>query len=474
MYQVFNGKFIDYYQLTMAQGYFLSGRGEKQATFDYFFRNHPFGSGYTVFSGLSDFLEALKNFTFAEEDLNYLKKTGLHKDFIAYLKDFRFKGSIHSVKEGEIAFPNEPVLKVEGNILETQLIETMLLNILNFHSLVATKALRMRYAAGDRKLIDFGLRRAQGLGGLHASKAAIAGGFDGTSNVQAGFDFDIPVSGTMAHSWVQSYESEEEAFREFAKYYPENCILLIDTYDTLKSGIHHAIKIGKELEEKGYKLSGVRLDSGDLAYLSKKVRKILDDNKLPYVNIITSNQLDEYTIKSLLDQKAPIDGFGVGTRLVTGQPDAALDGVFKLVSFDGKAQIKTSDNITKQTLPGKKKLMRFYNEENQFYADAILLEEEKEPEMMYHPHHPEKHCSLTEFEQEELQVEIVKKGEIIPESILKTEEIKDYTRKRFEQLPGEHKRFENPHIYKVGISKALLELRNELVASLKSNFSKRR
>ncbi len=469
MQSIMNGKFVDYYELTMAQGYYLSGRYLKPASFDYFFRKNPFQGGYTIFAGLSDFLEAIEHFTFSDEDCAYLLQSGLDKEFVDYLKNFSFKGNIYCAKEGEIVFPQEPVMRVEGNIMETQLIETLLLNIINFQSLIATKASRIRQAAGNRVLLDFGLRRAQGLGGLHASKAAIIGGFNGTSNVQSAFDYQLKATGTMAHSWVQSYESEENAFRDFARFFPESCVLLIDTYDTLKSGIHHAIKIAKEMEKDGKKMLGIRLDSGDLAYLSKKTREILDQNELYDVKIFTSNQLDEYTIRSLMVQEAPIDGFGVGTNLVTGRDDAALDGVYKLNMFDQKPQIKTSDNIEKQTLPGVKKVIRYFDQNNRFYADAIVLNDEKNPGMMIHPYHKEKSCKLEKMKSENLLTKVVDDGKVIlPKQSV--QQIAEYVKERFNLLPDEHKRFENPHYYKVGISKKLMDLRSDLIQNIRTNF----
>ncbi|MDY6800400.1 MAG: nicotinate phosphoribosyltransferase [Bacteroidota bacterium] len=469
MQSIINGKFVDYYELTMAQGYFLSGRNEEPATFDYFFRKNPFNGGYTVFAGLSDFLDALEQFSFSDKDCEYLAQSGLDEKFLAYLISFSFNGAIHSVQEGEIVFPQEPVMRVEGNILEAQLIETLLLNIINFQSLIATKASRIRQAAGDRILLDFGLRRAQGLGGLSASKAAIIGGFNGTSNVQSAYDFNLNATGTMAHSWIQTYASEEDAFRDFARFFPDSCVLLIDTYDTLQSGIKNAIKIARELENKGKKLSGIRLDSGDLAYLSKKCRAILHQNNLDYIKIFTSNQLHEYTIKSLLEQGAPIDGFGVGTNLVTGREDAALDGVYKLSMFNYKPQIKTSDNIEKQTLPGNKKVIRYFDENNQFYADAITLDEEENPEMMIHPYHKEKSCKLKGHTGENLLQKVYDHGKKLIDDY-SVEQTATYVNNRLIQLPEEHKRFENPHIYKVGISPGLVDLRSNLIHQIRNNF----
>lgn len=456
------GLYLDYYELTMAQGYFLSNRHNLKANFDYFFRTNPFGSGYTVFAGLSDFLELLQIFRFGNEAIDYLHQKGFKDEFLDYLKDFKFRGNIFSAQEGEIVFPYEPLIRVEGSIIETQVIESMLLNVINFESLIATKARRIRFVAKDKIVSDFGLRRGQGLASLFASRAAIIGGINSTSNVLAAFNYDLTPAGTQAHSWIQSFGDELEAFRKFAEFYPDNCVLLVDTFDTLRSGIPNAIKVAKELEAKGKRLRAIRLDSGDLAYLSKKARKMLDDAGLSYVKIVASNQLDENLIKSLDDQNAPIDFFGVGTNLITGQKDAALDGVYKISMIDGKPTIKLSEDISKVTLPGVKKIYRYFNGENKFYADCIALDNEDEIEMMIHPFDIYKKCDLKDLRREEILKKVVENGKVILEK--KTvQQISEYNELRFSQLPDEHKRFEFPHIYKVGISPKLLKLRDELI-----------
>lgn len=462
-----NGLYTDFYELTMAQGYFMAGMKEKEVVFDYNFRNNPFKGGYVVFAGLSDLLESLKNFTYSPEDIKYLEQNGFHPDFLKYLENFKFKGTIKSVREGEIVFPAAPVLRVEGNIIECQIIETILLNYLNFESLIATKASRIRKVAGSRMVSDFGLRRAQGLGGLQASRAAIIGGADSTSNVLAGFLYDIAVSGTQAHSWIQSFEDELTAFRTYVENYPDKSILLVDTYDTIRSGIPNAIKVAKELKEKGYDLKAIRLDSGDLAYLSKKARKMLDEAGLTNTKILASNQLNEYVIRSLIFQEAPIDGFGVGTELVTGKSNAALDGVYKLAMINKNPTLKLSDTFEKITIPGKKEIYRYYDNEDYFYADCIVMEGEKEVKEMHHPYEKGKKCSLQGMHYESLLSIVMEKGEII-NSINNLEEIKDYRIKRFKKLPEEHQRFEKPHIYKVGLSEKLNKLRNELVLEMQN------
>ena len=458
----FIGLFTDHYEFTMAQGYFLDGRENCTASYDYFFRKNPFNSGYTVFAGLYDLLEMISNYNFNSDSIDHFSKIGFNDEFLDYLKEFSFKGNIFAPKEGEIVFSNEPIVRVEGSIIETQLMETLLLNMLNFQSLIATKASRIRKSAGDRTVIDFGLRRAQGLSAIHASKAAVIGGVNSTSNVYSSFAFGFESSGTQAHSWIQSYPDELTAFRKYAKAFPKKCVLLVDTYNTLNSGIPNAITVAKEMEEEGEKLRGVRLDSGDLAYLSKKSRTMLDEANLNYVKIVVSNQLNEYLIKSLIEQSAPIDAFGVGTNLITGQNDAALDGVYKLNTIDESPSLKLSDNLEKVTLPGAKKIYRFYDNRGKFYADAILLAEEENIEKIIHPFHSHKSVEVGECKKENLIAKVMDKGDIKIKNY-SVKEISEYVKERLELLPVEHKRFENPHIYKVGISEKLFELRNNLI-----------
>ena len=453
--------YTDFYELTMAQGYFLSGRGEQRACFDYFFRDLPFNGGYVIFAGLADLLSIIEDFHFHEDELDYLAEQGFNADFLDFLRNFEFTATIHAAREGEIVFPVEPVVRVEGTIIEAQILETLLLNILNFESLIATKARRMKYAAGDRKVIDFGLRRAQGLGGIQASKAAIIGGVEATSNTYSARKHEIPASGTMAHSWVQSFEDEITSFRTYAKYFSDKTILLVDTYDTLSSGVPNAIKVAKEMEKNGHKLQGIRLDSGDLAYYSRKARQQLDRAGLEYVKIAASNQLDEHLIESLIKQQAPIDLFGVGTRLVTGHETPALDGVYKLASFNEKPTLKISENVEKVTLPGFKRTTRYSDDKGRFLGDAVLLDGEPSAEVMYHPYYPSKYTNVTAFESEPLLHSVMEKGQRT-NSIPSVRESAQYAEDRFQQLNPEHKRFENPHIYKVGISEKLMNLRNQL------------
>lgn len=458
----YSGLFTDHYELTMAQGYFMDGRENLTASFDYFFRKNPFGSGYAIFAGLQDLLEMISNFHFDTASIDHLNKIGFKSDFLEYLKNFRFKGNIYSPIEGEVVFSNEPIVRFEGNIIETQLIETLSLNVLNFQTLIATKASRLRRSAGDKIVIDFGMRRAQGMSAVHGSRAAVIGGVNSTSNVYSAYLYGLTSTGTQAHSWIQSYNDELTAFRKFAKAFPKNCVLLVDTFDTLKSGVPNAIRVAKEMEERGERLFAVRLDSGDLAYLSKKTRSMLDEAGLSYVKIVASNQLDEYLIKSLIEQGSPIDAFGVGTSLITGQKDAALDGVYKLSMADGKPNLKLSDDLEKVTLPGVKKICRYFNGSGMFYADGIMLEDESEPERIFHPLQPLKSSVVSGLKKENLQSKVFSEGEILLKQ-RSVSEISEYAKERLSNLPDEHKRFENPHIYKVGISSKLMELRNEIV-----------
>ncbi|MCG2459530.1 nicotinate phosphoribosyltransferase [Flavobacteriaceae bacterium F89] len=466
----FTATYTDQYQLAMAQVYFKSSQKADRAVFDYFFRKLPFQGGYAIFAGLDHLLEILEDLRFSNEDLEFLKKQHFDRDFIAFLKDFRFRGKIRSVKEGDVVFPNRPVLQVEANIIEAQLVETIILNLLNFQTLIATKASRINLVARGNLLIDFGLRRAQGPGGYLASRAAVIGGVSATSNVVAGKDFDISVSGTMAHSFIQSFDDELTAFKCFAQERPQDCVLLVDTYNTLESGMPNAIAVAKEMEERGDKLMAVRLDSGDLAYLAKKTRRLLDDAGLDYVKIAASNQLDEYVIKSILEQEGPIDIFGVGTNLVTGGPDGALDGVYKLAWSGGKPRIKISESITKTTLPHRKQVFRIKDSHGKCIgADAIGLYNETHIDTMYHPFEITKKMVLKGFEQEPLMETVMENGKklIAKQSLTK---IAEYSKQRLSELPIEYKRFDNPHLYKIGISEALRNERDKLIRESKRSL----
>ncbi len=459
----YTATYTDQYQITMSQVYFNNGLNDEKAIFDYFFRKYPFKGGYVVFAGLEDLLEAVEQLRFEDEDIEFLREEGMDDGFLQYLKNFRFRGNIYAPEEGDLTFPTRPTVIVESSIIEAQLLETILLNILNYQSLIATKASRMRISAGDRKLVDFGLRRAPGTGGYSAARAAVIGGFDGTSNVRAGRDYKIPISGTMAHSFIQRYHDEITAFRDFAEIRPNDCVLLVDTYNTLKSGVPNAITVGKEMQKRGESLKGIRLDSGDLSWLAKESRKMLDDAGLHDVMITASNQLDEYVIRSLINQGAPIDFFGVGTSLVTGHPDAALDGKYKLSFANNEPRLKLSENISKINLPGKKQVYRLLHDDGSFYGgEVVSLADESEFDTMYHPTEPHKSRSISEFKKEPLLKPVMKNGERVsrPKDL---KEIAAYSKQQLNKLPNEFKRFENPHIYKIGLSKALRDKRDSLV-----------
>ena len=404
--------YTDLYQLTMAQVYFKT-KPDGRAVYDYYFRNNPFKGGYSIFAGLEDVLDILETLKFTSSDVAYLEQHGFERSFLDYLKDFRFQGNIYSSKEGDIVFPTRPILQVEANIIEAQIIETFLLNILNFQTLIATKARRIR------------------------------------------------------HSFIQSYEDELQAFRDFAKFRPKNCVLLIDTYNTLKSGLPNAITVAKEMEQVGEQLWAVRLDSGDLAYLSKRTRKMLDDANLGYIKIVASNQLDEFVIKSLKEQGAPIDIFGVGTNLVTGKPDAALDGVYKLSEYNGEPRIKLSENIIKVSLPYKKQVYRMLDKNGMFYgAEAVAIFNEENVERMEHSFDSTKSLELSHFEHEPLLQKVMENGKkVLPARTVS--EIAAYSKLQLEKLPEEYKRFQNPHIYKIGLSTKLKEARNNIVLKYK-------
>ncbi|HDS85201.1 MAG TPA: nicotinate phosphoribosyltransferase [Phycisphaerales bacterium] len=454
----------DKYEFTMAQAYVEDNIHERSACFDYFFRTLPYGGGYVVFAGLEDVLDALEAFRFDEAALDFLEAQGYRTGLLDYLSQFRFGGTVYAAREGEIVFANEPILRVEGTLIETQLVETVILNILNFQSLIATKAARIRFAAGHNKsLSDFGFRRAHGAGGIGAARAAIIGGFNSTSNMAAAQRYGLAAVGTMAHSYVQSYNDELTAFRAFAAACPDHCILLIDTYDTLNSGLPNAIRVAKEMEANNQRLFGIRLDSGDLAYMAKQARRMLDAENLDYVKIAASNQLDEYLVRSLIGQGAPIDLFGVGTRLVIGEPDGMLDGVYKLSMADGTPRLKVSDSLSKATLPGVKNILRYINGQGGFAADAVVLDDESKVESMIHPTEPHKTFELSGREYEELLVKVMSGGRRVREPV-SVAAAADYAQQRLARLPDEYKRFEYPHIYKVGLSPKLTTLRDDLIA----------
>ncbi len=463
------GLYVDRYELAMALVYWRSGRGDSRAVFDYFFRRTPFRGGYAVFAGLGSIVELLEVLRFRDDELEFLENEGFPRDFLDYLHGFSFNGSVLAPPEGEAVFPLEPIVTVEGSLIEAQVIETMLLNVLNFQTLVATKASRCRRAAGGRLISEFGLRRAQGLGGLWASRAACIGGCDSTSNMAAARQFGLESTGTMAHSNVQVYENELEAFRDFAETHGSDTILLLDTYDTVLSGLPNAIRAAREMEGRGVRIKGVRLDSGDLAYLSRRVRSELDKAGLTWLKIIVSNQLDENVIRSLLEQDACIDGFGIGTALATGAPDGALDGVYKLSEYGGEPRLKASESVAKTTLPGRKTIYRMEDEDGKAMADVICMAEQAVPESMVHPLEPHMHMDISKWKARKLCHEVMRGGER-SRCLPSASEAADYSLKSLSLLPPEHHRFENPHIYKVGLSMELRDLRDKLIMDKRKEF----
>jgi nicotinate phosphoribosyltransferase len=448
----------------MTQGYYLSGKGRDEAVFDIFYRQNPYGGGYAIAAGLRDAVEYVQGMRFTSEELGYLSSLGYRDDFLQVLEKTRFTGDITAVPEGEVVFPGEPIISVKGPLIETQLLEGLILSMVNFQTLIATKARRMVCAAEGRSIADFGLRRAQGDGGMGASRACFVGGVASTSNVLLAFEEGVPVGGTMAHSWIQSFDSELEAFRAYAQMHPNDSVLLLDTYDTLSQGLPNAVIVGRELEKQGHHLWGVRLDSGDFAYLSKRVRAVLDENGLSHVRISVSNQLDEYVIESLVDQGAPIDVFGVGTRLVTGYSDGALDGVYKMVQLKGRPIIKISENPAKINIPGEKELYRYYDSgDGLWLLDGLCLAGgDDEPTVLMHPDFDYKKTEVAGLKRENIRKEIVRNGELVyafPTLI----ETRIWSAQRFSLLYGEHKRFANPHAYHIGVSRELFDLRRSLI-----------
>jgi nicotinate phosphoribosyltransferase len=469
-----NALLTDFYSLTMAQGYLKNNRSEK-AVFEMFFRRQPFGGGYSIFAGLGTLIDTIKNLSFSGDDISYLKSLQIFDDaFIDYLKTFRFNGCLWAMDEGTVVFPHEPFVRVEGSLIECQLIEGMLLNIINFQSLIATKTCRIWLASKKGALMEFGLRRAQGPdGALSASRAAYIGGANGTSNTLAGKIFDIPVMGTMAHSWIMSFNEEEQAFDAYAQIYPDRTVFLIDTYDTLQSGIHNAIKAGKKLAAKGKKF-GVRLDSGDIQYLTTEVRKQLDEAGLENAFITVSNDLDEYIIETLVKEGAPVDSWGVGTRLVTGDSDAAFTGVYKLASLsdaNGKNTpvMKFSDNPEKTTNPGVKQVWRVSDNNGKAIADVLAIDDDAdriETGRCYCFWHPSadyrRFFADIDGSVQPLLKKRVEKGNITAENPA-LRDIRALAERSLDSFDSTYKRLLNPHIYKVSVTEKLRSLKLELI-----------
>lgn len=462
----------DLYELTMMNGYSVLGSAEKTAVFDLFFRQQGQIS-YAVAAGLAQAIEYIDNLHFDEEDIKYLKEAaGFNDKFLSELRSFKFTGDIFAVPEGTLVFPNEPIVIVRAPLSQAQLIEPALLNIINHQTLIATKASRVKKSAGNASVSEFGLRRAQGPdAGIYGARASIIGGCGGTSNVLAGQLFDIPIKGTMAHSWVMSFDSELEAFRKFAEIYPDNTLLLVDTYDTLRSGVPNAIKVFDELKSRGKKPVGIRLDSGDLAYLSKKARKMLDDAGHKDAIIFASCDLDEYVISSLNEQGARIDAYGVGTRLITSESMPSLGGVYKLAELTENGvripKIKISDTHDKITNPGFKTLYRVYDGDGKAFADLISLDDEiydgTKPLTLTHPTMRWKSTTLDVYSMRKLLVPVYKNGQRVYDPPALSESAK-YAEREKASFWDEYMRNVNPEIYKVDLSDGLYELKSRLIA----------
>ena len=472
----------DFYELTMMQGYYLEHH-DSRAVFDMFYRNNPFQGGYTIFTGVEELLDKLSSLSFSADDIDYLSSLNMFdKGFLEYLRTYRFHGDVYAFDEGTPAFPGEPLIRVESDLMDAQLIESLLLNSVNFQTLIATKASRMVLATkGHGSIMEFGLRRAQGENGAHsASRASFIGGTVSTSNTYAGKIYGIPVSGTMAHSWIMSYPSEEEAFRKFTEIYPDNGILLIDTYDTLGSGIEAAIKIGLEMKARG-KSIGVRIDSGDLSYLTKAIRAKLDAAGLEDAKICVSNDITEDIIKSLISDGAPIDSWGIGTHLVTGGSQASLNGVYKLAAKeeDGvfKPCLKVSSSYEKTTNPGIKQVYRFFDRNGGALADLITLSDEKLESgrnyTFYHPFSTADFFVMKKNAYASFKPLLTKKMEngrrITPSRDLK--EIQKTSAELLSAFDKSYKRQINPHIYKVSLSEKLRSLKTELLVEARRKES---
>ncbi|MCL2664186.1 MAG: nicotinate phosphoribosyltransferase [Defluviitaleaceae bacterium] len=469
----------DFYELTMMQAYFLSGKGGSQwAVFDMFYRENPGGSSYAVMAGLAQAVEYIKNIKFYNEDIEYLKSTGIFDgSFLDALRKIKFTGDIHAVPEGTVVFPGEPLLRVKAPIMEAQLVETAVLNIINHQSLIATKAARVTWASQGDVVLEFGLRRAQGPdAGVYGARAAMIGGCHATSNTLAGKLFDVPVRGTHAHSWIMSFEHEIDAFRKYAEIYPRGCILLVDTYDTLRSGVPNAIKVFNEMREKGLDMRGhgIRLDSGDISYLSKKARQMLDDAGFNEAVISASNDLDEYLIADLKAQGAMPTVWGVGTNLITSQGYPAFGGVYKLAAessdgVDWQPKIKLSENPAKMTNPGIKKIFRLYDgSSGKIKADLITLEDEtidaSKDLTIFDPNATWKRMTLKggEYTARELLEPVFAGGDCVYEPIPEME-IREYAIRERGTLWDEHKRLTNPHVLPVDLSQKLYDLKQEMI-----------
>jgi nicotinate phosphoribosyltransferase len=469
---------VDFYEFTMANGYFKNNLKDKIVYFDMFFRKNPDNAGFAIVAGLEQVIEYIKGLNFTKNDIEYLRERKLFsEEFLEYLLNFKFTGDIYAIEEGTPVFPNEPLITVKAKVIEAQLIETMLLLTINHQSLIATKANRIRRAADGKEVLELGARRSQGYdAAIYGARAAYIGGVDGTANTIADEIFGVKAVGTMAHSWIQLFGDEYKAFETYAKTYPDNCVLLIDTYNVLKSGIINAIKVSKDvLEPQGNILKGVRLDSGDLAYLSKEVRKILNINGLENCKILASNSLDEYIIADLMNQGACIDIFGVGERLITAKSEPVFGGVYKLVAVEEEGnivpRIKLSENIEKVTNPGYKTVWRLFDKDNnKAIADVLtlgneIIDDSKDYEI-FDPIYTWKRKVVTNYYAKKIQVPIFIQGKCVYKTP-KLDDIRKYSLEQVESLWDEVKRFNNPQGYYVDLSEKLWNLKNDMIKNFR-------
>ena len=468
----------DLYQLTMMGGYFKNGKQNDVAVFDLFFRRNSVIT-YSVAAGLEQAVEYIRSIRFTEEDIAYLRSLKLFEEpFLAYLKTFRFTGDVFAVPEGTVVFPEEPILTVRAPLLEAQFVETALLNLVNHQTLIASKAAKIAYAAEEGAVMEFGLRRAQGPdAGVYGARAAVIGGCASTSNVLAGKLFGIPVAGTHAHSWVMNFSTEYEAFQAYARLFPDACLLLVDTYDTLKSGVPNAIRVFKELRAAGHEPKGIRLDSGDLAYLSKRARQMLDEAGFEKAIVCASGDLDERVIASLKAQGAKIDLWGVGTKLITSADLPALGGVYKLAAVQPAGggeipKIKLSDNSDKITNPGFKQVYRIYDKKTgKAQADLIALREERfderVPLTVFHPVETWKRTTFTDYTLRPLLEQVLAGGELV-RPLPALAEICAYAKREKESFWSEYRRQDNPHVYKVDLSEQLYAVKNKMIAEIRA------
>ncbi len=468
----------DFYELTMANGYFEHGLGEKIGYFDMFYRTIPDKGGFVIMCGVEQVIDYMKKLKFTDEDIAYLRTRGFNEDFLTYLKNFKFECDVWAIPEGTPVFPGEPIIKVRGPMIQAQFLETMVLLIINHQSLIATKANRVVRAAEGRGVMEFGSRRAQSSqAAIFGARAAYIGGCIGTACTIDGRDYGIPALGTMAHSWVQLFDSEYDAFKAYAETYPDNCTLLVDTYNVIKSGIPNAIKVFNEVVvPAGFRPKGIRIDSGDITYLSKKARQMLDEAGFPDCGICASNSLDEYIIRDMLLQGAKVDSFGVGERLITSSSHPVLDGVYKLVAVeeDGKVipKIKISENVAKITTPCNKEVYRFYDKATgKAEADVLTIVgetiDESKPYLLFDPNYTWKQKEITNYEAKPLLVQIFRHGECIVEE-RSAKEIQEYCKAQLDTLWDECLRFEHPHQYWVDYSQALYTEKYRLLKEFSS------